>query len=711
MPRSRRLIPRPLHQIVAESPDTWVADGSDPQFRLDGTFARGIWELTFTASSPIAADFDAVRVYYWRDGGFSETAAIRFPGTGQRRTRRTLRFWLPQDTTCLRLDPTEAAGRMHFSAIDAVRRSPGIAVVRGALLRLRRAPREAIQQFRRVLSSAWGDRHARNRLLLEIALNEADDGYERWIERRLEDRRSEYPARGDAGLFSLLTTVYDTPAAYIATLAASVFSQTWTDFEWVLLDNGSQSRATRDALDRLARDPRVRLFRTDKNLGIIGGMRHVLERASNRYVLPLDSDDYLFPDALSIMASVAQQHGGPPLLYSDEDKLRDNRHTDAFLKPDWDPVLLRNCCYIAHLCAIDRHQAIQLGAYTDPGAEGCHDWDTFLRFVRAGAAAVHVPEILYSWRMHAGSTAADVTSKHYIVNSHRHVLETHVALCGLGDRLEVVPSPFFPASPDWWFRRTRANAPPVTLVVFLPDDDQTEPLLPAAGGYPVSRVWLVDGSHREPGGTSAETHARTLYPLATVERVKGRTGESLARAAQTDAALMAVVDSTVSIVSDDWLWEMIGLKEAFPDAVMLGGRLIDTDGRVFQAAGVFGLGEGVDSPDRGRAERDPGYFGTALKQRSTDWVPGSLCAYDPAFLRTVELDDANTLDSAALALSIRADEARRRVIFTPFVEGRVRRLDQLRTSAVVASSVVRQSGRHYHRLLSREEGHLFRPRI
>jgi hypothetical protein len=155
---------------------------------------------------------------------------------------------------------------------------------------------------------------------------------------------------------------------------------------------------------------------------------------------------------------------------------------------------------------------------------------------------------------------------------------------------------------------------------------------------------------------------------------------------------------------------MIGLKEAFPDAVMLGGRLIDTAGRVFQAAGVFGLGEGVDSPDRGRAERDAGYFGTALKQRSTDWVPGSLCAYDPAFLRTVELHDANTLDSVALAVSISADEAGRRVIFTPFVEGRMRRQDQLRTSAVPASSV-RQSGRYYHWLLSREEGHLFRPRI
>ena len=707
MARVRRLVPRPVHQIVAQSPDEWRAEGSDPQFRLDGPFARGLWELTFTAGAPIAADHDSVRIYYWCDGGLSETASIRFPGIGQHRTRRTLRFWLPRDTAWLRLDPTESPGHVHFGTIDAVLRSPAVAIIRGAFNRLRQAPLDAVEDFRRILSATWRDRHERNRLLIALALAEHHDrSYERWLAGRVATRLSEYPARSEEGVFSLLTTAFNTPASYIDALGASVVAQTWTDFEWVILDNGSESAATRAALARLARDPRVRLFRSEKNLGIIGGMRYALERASNRYVLPVDSDDYLFPDALSIIASFVQQHGSPPLLYSDEDKLQGASHTDAFFKPDWDPVLFRNCCYIAHLCAIDRQRAIQLGAYTDGKAEGCHDWDTFLRFVRAGAEAVHVPEILYSWRMHPLSTAADAASKNYIVESQKHVLESHAALSGLSDRLEVVRSPFFPASPDWWFHRKRVTAPPGVLVLRL-SHHHGPAQLPQPGGYPVASVWLIGGD--EDAATSIDEQARLLYPDATIERVSATPSAALARASHTTCALIVVIDGVVSVQGDDWLWEMIGLKESFPDAVMIGGRLLDEDGRVLRAAGIFGLGEGTDSPDRGRPARDAGYFGTALKQRSTDVVSGLFCAYEPAFLRTVGLDQAANVEAVALAVSVRARETGRRVVFSPFVEGRTRS-DQLQSCAGAASSVP-YSDRYYHWLLSREPDYLFRPRI
>lgn len=711
MARVRHLVPRPIHQIAAESPDQWRADGSDPQFRVDGPFARGFWELTFTGAAPIAADHDAVRVYYWRDGGLSDAASIRFPGLGEERARRALRFWLPEDTPWLRLDPTEAAGPVHFSAIDAVRRSPAAGVLRGVADRLRRAPIQTLADIRAVLAAARRDRHERNRLLLALAEPYADEGeYERWLQRRVAERPSEYPARELEGLFSLLTTVFDTPAQYIDALAASVFAQTWPAFEWVILDNGSRSPATRAAIDRLARDPRVRRFRVDDNLGIVGGMRYVLERSSNRYVLPVDSDDYLFRDALAIVASVIEQHGSPPLLYSDEDKLRDRRHTDAFLKPDWDPVLLRNCCYIAHLCAINRAQAMQLGAYTDRAAEGCHDWDTFLRFVRADAGAIHVPEILYSWRMHAASTAADVSAKSYIVNSHRHVLQKHAELTGLADRLEILPSPFFPASPDWWFRRRRTNPPPAVLVVFLPDAGRAAASLPASGGYPLAHVWLASGSGDEQAGADVEREARALYSGAMIERVRGSAGDVLGRAARLEADLVAVADGAIAVTGDEWLWEMIGLKESFADAALVGGRLLDERGRVIRAAGLFGLGDGTDSPDAGRLAQDAGYFGTALKQRSTDVVSGALCGYDPTFLRTVSIENAVTLESVALAVALRAQDLGRRVIFSPFVEGRTTRAGAV-SLAAGDTSAIPHSHRYYHRLLSRERGHLFRPRI
>ena len=710
MSPARRLIPHPLHQIVAESPDRWRAVGIDPQVRLDGPFARGFWELRFTGAASVRSQYDAVRLYYAADGQFTEAASVRFPGLGERETRHRLRFWLPCDAAWIRFDPSESPGIVHLGPIEAIRRSSGSAVLRGAVDRLWRAPMRAWHDFRRILTAARRDRHERNRLLIALALPEQENEYDRWLWRRVSARQAEYPARADAGLFSLLTTVFDTPDEYIRVLARSVLEQTWRDFEWVILDNGSHAAATRAALARLANDPRVRLFRVERNMGIIGGMRYVLERASRRYVLPLDSDDYLFPDALSTVASLVQRHEYPALLFSDEDKLRDGRHTDPFFKPDWDPVLLRNCCYIAHLCAIDREQAIQLGAYTDPAAEGCHDWDTFLRFVRAGHGAVHVPEILYSWRMHQASTAADVGSKAYIVDSHRHVLEKHVELTGLSDRVEVVPSPFFPASPDWWFRRKRVNAPPVTLVVWNSGNHELSgTVLSHLGGYPVVQIWVAGSSAAEAVPATALATMRAHHPGARVDQLSGTLGQALRLAAQSEGALVALVDTTVSIVGDEWLWELVGLKEAFADAVMLGGRLVDSDGRVTRAAGIFGLGEGADSPDRGRSEGDAGYFGTALKQCSTNVVSGALCGFDPAFLRTIPTDELSRPHTAALAVALEAYQRGRRVIFSPFVQGRPSSWCS-ECLQLVPNSSLPQDNRYYHPLLSREPDTLFRPR-
>jgi hypothetical protein len=279
MSRVRHLIPHPTHQIAAESQDRWRAEGSDPRFRLDGPFARGFWDLTFTGAAPV--DVDHVRVCYWHDGRLSAAVSIRLPAPAGEETRRTLRFWMPEATPWVLLDSTEAAGPVHFSAVEAVRTSPAFGLLRGIVARLRHAPARTLADLRAIVTTARRDRHERNRRLLALAFPDADDGeYERWLQRRVTERLAEYPAHAQAGLFSLLTTIFDTPAPYIDALADSVRAQTWADFEWVILDNGSRSTDTRAAIDRLARDPRARLFPNADNQGKKGGMRYVLERAT-----------------------------------------------------------------------------------------------------------------------------------------------------------------------------------------------------------------------------------------------------------------------------------------------------------------------------------------------------------------------------------------------------------------------------------------------
>lgn len=657
--------PRPLHlepaHHLAPLPDgSWRMTGSDPQFLVRGPFARGVWEWRFRAAVRADTPEPSAQIYYAPSGEFSETSSVRFAPLPRTLGDHRLRFWLPQEAAVLRFDPADAPGVLVLGEVTARRHGRLAALARAIVREARRGGLRALTRWLRTIAKAsFQGLTAVRRAVLDLIVTEGAPTDAAWVAAVVAERAPRYTARPEPGLLSILTTVYDTPAGYLRELADSVRAQSWAEYEWIVLDNGSTGRGTRRAVGQLAADPRVKLLRVDKNLGILGGMRYVLERASARYVLPVDSDDYLFPDALAIVASVIQRERYPALLYSDEDKLRDGRHVDPFLKPDWDPVLFRNCCYIAHLCGIERDEALRLGVYSDAAAEGCHDWDTFLRLSRAGNVPVHVPEILYSWRMHGGSTAANVDAKAYVLNSQRHVLERHLAESGLGDRFTVVRSPLFPVSPDWWIRRVRAAPPPIALVIHgQPSSDRSvRTLLSLTGDYPLARV-LVSGP-------------RPDTDLAVEWRPDSEPLLQILRHAAALAPLVVLADAGLVPATDEWLWEMAGLKESFVDAVLIGGRVLDGSGTIVSGAHVVAADGRIESRDAGRTKDDPGYFGTALKQRSTHLVSLRLAAVDAEWLRGLDAlvlrnDDIEDLATALAGAAIRSG---RRVIVSPFIEG------------------------------------------
>ena len=252
-------------------------------------------------------------------------------------------------------------------------------------------------------------------------------------------------------MYSLITTVYDIDPDYLNDLANTVFGQiNPPKFEWVILDNGTSNPGTLSMMERLAENPCVRLASVEKNLGIVGGMRWCLENAIGQYVLPLDSDDLLFPDALNCVAKAMKKAGYPKLGYTNEDKIDETGHRDPYYKPEWDPVLFVHSCFVAHLTVIDRNHALRLDCYGDKDTEGCHDWDSFTRFMVDEQTPLHIPELTYSWRMHAGSTSGNIESKPYVYASHTAVLSKFLNARSPG-KYQVVESPIFRGSPDWRF--------------------------------------------------------------------------------------------------------------------------------------------------------------------------------------------------------------------------------------------------------------------
>lgn len=515
------------------------------------------------------------------------------------------------------------------------------------------------------------------------------DRYSRWRTRSIVERSERYgePTTQDVMTFSLLTPVWNTPAEFLSELASSVVAQdTTTAWEWVITDNGSTDPATLGLLETLASDERITVVRHEENLGILGGMRSCLDAACGRYILHLDHDDVLSPDALRIVASVLAGAGWPKAFYTDEDKLRSGTFIEPYLKPDWDPVLFTNSCYIAHLCGVDRETALELGAYTDPGTEASPDWDLFVRFANAGLVPLHIPEVVYSWRIHPGSTAGDTRIKPYAIDTHRKVLARFLEPRAGAENFDVEIHPESPDRLDWWIRRRETNPRPLVSVVVGTD-----------GQSRLRPLDLVEHSIHTLGFDDADTF------------------REIADDASARGALLHVVNSTATLLRDGWYWEALGLMELHPDVKAVGGPVVRSD-RFVSVGQVFGFGpDGWGSPAESEPSGSPGWFALNLKQHSVDGLTGDHVVYDAnrlaSLLNSAELTDLSTI-GAHFSLAVSGSDDR--LVCSPLLRSHVERPFSTRWSPAQRLEIGREaarraSGRNRSTLLSLNEREPFAP--
>jgi GT2 family glycosyltransferase len=251
-------------------------------------------------------------------------------------------------------------------------------------------------------------------------------------------RARELAARPGAPRFSLLVPLFETDPAMLSAMLDSVFAQTWPHWELCLCDDASARTDTAQALAtrisaRLAEhdsgfEPgRVRLVRHATNTGIVGTSNDALALAGGDWIVLLDHDDTLAPHALAALAQALEREPDARLLYSDEDKLDESGlRCLPYFKPDFSPALLATQNYIGHLLALRADLMQALGGFRE-GTDGSQDYDLVLRASEATRAIVHVPQVLYHWRLHAGSTAINTDSKPYAHEAGRLALAEHLA--------------------------------------------------------------------------------------------------------------------------------------------------------------------------------------------------------------------------------------------------------------------------------------------
>ncbi|WP_331172914.1 glycosyltransferase [Rhodopseudomonas sp.] len=488
-----------------------------------------------------------------------------------------------------------------------------------------------------------------------------------WLDRRIARRASTLLPQGRFKL-SVCVSVYNQSKPLLHEMYTSVLMQTYANRELVIVDNGSSNPETLAWLAKIAGAGHATIVRLEQNIGISGANLKLLETMTGDFFVAMDADDFLSADALQMLAFAIEQHPDAKLFYSDEYKSDvTSRRFAPFFKPDFDPVLLTNCCYPAHLMAIRADFLKAIDAYRDPRATWCHDYDTLTRAMAEGQEPVHVRELIYAWRINPGSTASQATgTKPGTVQSQSFVLDRLLRSRDLQQVLAVEPNALESSSGMW---RLRAKQPVPQLRVFDAD-----------------KVWGDGGL--DIAGLVAAAEEPEVDWLAIL------------LAPQDPAALLEL--SAVA-----WL---------DPRIIAVSGLLLDRDGSTLRWSGGMLLpGGAILDPYAGQQLAAGGYHGQMWCQRCVDVAaPVNLLLRGQALREAKSSLAGNTgPDQLMVTLALHAHLRRQLIAITPHLRGTVAPIGKMlpldRSSLLLGHPALNAGSRWYNHELDCDKPYTLPP--
>jgi GT2 family glycosyltransferase len=397
----------------------------------------------------------------------------------------------------------------------------------------------------------------------------------------------------DPPVFSICMPVCDPPIAFLREAVESVRDQIYPHWQLCIADDASSNGAVRAYLREIGEDPRIAVVTRAQRGGIAQTTNDALALAQGAFVAFLDHDDMLAPHALYRFAlAAADPEVG--LIYSDEDKIRDNPadRFDPYFKPDWSPETLLSKMYIGHLLAVRRALVAQVGGMR-PAFDGSQDYDLVLRVTELSKRVVHIPDVLYHWRAHAGSAAAAPDAKPYAIDAAVRALREALVRRGEPGSVEMVDGRSGRYSVRFAVRRSDA------ITIVIPTRDKAAVLarcLDSIFGrstYAHFEVLVIDNGSVEDATSSlfAGWTAREPKRFRVMRDDRPFNYSALNNAAgrATRSPILLFLNNDTEILSADWLEAMLGYAQR--DAIgAVGGLLLYPNGTVQHAGVVIGIG-------------------------------------------------------------------------------------------------------------------------
>ena len=477
---------------------------------------------------------------------------------------------------------------------------------------------------------------------------------------------------------SILTPLYNTPERYLREFLDSFLGQTAPNGELCLADASDAEHAgvQRIVEEYQAKNQRI-VYKKIENKGIAANTNAAAALASGEYLALADHDDILAPHALYTMGKAILQlraQGQPDgFLYSDEALFSKTiqRPIVAHFKPDYAPDYLLCCNYICHL-AVFRKTLWEAVGGERPACDGSQDHDLFLRLIEQVGGAAHVPQVLYYWRVHAGSTSGGTEAKPYVAEAAKKALADHLARTG---RTGTVEDGLFPST--YRVKWDIEGDPKVSILI--PNKDHTADLEKCLQSIWKKTTWdnyeviVIENNSTDPATFAYYETAKQRYDGLQVvtypEQGFNFSGiNNFGRKAAAGEYLL-LLNNDVEVLNGDWLTELLRQCAHKGGAAICGAMLYYPDDTLQHAGVITGLGGYAGHSHKYKQKGGSGYlFRTATVQDFSAVTGACLLVRASVYDEVGGLDEQFAVAFNDVDFCLRVRDAGCRIAWTPYAQ-------------------------------------------
>lgn len=225
---------------------------------------------------------------------------------------------------------------------------------------------------------------------------------------------------------SVLMCVYNSER-FLREAIESVLQQTFTDFELLIVNDGSTDNSVK--IIESYTHPRIRVLHQIINQGITKCRRLGLEKAKGEYIAILDSDDLALPSRLKKQVSFLDHNPDMNLIGSWTEIIDEAGKKIGIRRGSTDPLIIKwmlgfNNCIANSSILFRREAALHIRAYHFD-SPACEDYDTLIKFNNLGGIGC-IPEVLVYIREHKNrlSRIEPLTNKLLVLKSVQNYLST-----------------------------------------------------------------------------------------------------------------------------------------------------------------------------------------------------------------------------------------------------------------------------------------------